>query len=134
MGYKNNCFCTAWENKATNKVINKYEKYAEVQLSTSKKVDGQYKNDWSDKVRFVGKAFEKIKDIELAEKDKIKLLEVEVTNKYDKERKLTYTNYVCWDFECIDTPKQSAPQQPEVVGEITPLDDMFDDNLSGLPF
>ena len=51
MGFKNQCYCTAWLNKGTNKVINKYEKYAEVQLSTSKKVDGQYKNDWSDKVR-----------------------------------------------------------------------------------
>lgn len=134
MGFKNNCFATAWTNKATNKVIDKFEKYAEVQLTTSKKKDNTYETDFSGKVRFVGKAFTAIKDIELAEKDRLKLLEVEVTNKYDKDRRTTYTNYVCWDFECVNEPKKSAPQQPEVVGEMTPLDDMFDDNLGGLPF
>lgn len=133
MGFKNNCFCTVWSNKAINKVIDKHEKYAEVQVTTSKKnKEGQYETDFTGKVRFVGEAFNKIKDIELAEKDRIKLLEVEVTNKYDKERRTTYTNYVCWDFECVDKPTKSAPQQPEVVGDLQPLDDIFPDD--SLPF
>ena len=131
MGFKNQCFCTVWTNKFTNKVIDKYEKYAEVSITIRKKKDNGYETDFSGKVRFVGKAFQIIKDIELAEKDRLKLLEVEVTNRYDKQRQTTYTNYICWDFECLNDVKQSAPQEPEVIGELQPLEDM---GLDGLPF
>lgn len=115
MGYKNGAFCTVWNNKETKTVVQLFEKYAEVTISTSKKKpNGQYETDFNGKVRFIGKAFEKIRTMALAEKDRLKLLEVETTNSYDKAKQRLYTNHICWDFEPAES-KNTAPRQPEVI-------------------
>ena len=117
MGYKNNCFATSWTDKQTQKVLNIYDKYAEVLMTTSKKnanAKNGYETDFSGRVRFIGRAFEKIRTMALEEKDKLKLLEVETTNRYDTQAKRTYTNFICWDFEPAET-KNTAPRQPEVI-------------------
>jgi len=73
-------------------------KYTDVQISSSKKnKDGVYETDFSTIARFIGHAHNKIDQVNL--KDSIKLLECGVSNKYDKEKKITYTNYVVFDFE-----------------------------------
>lgn len=131
MGFKNNAYATLWANKKTQKVVDLHEKYAELQLTTSKKnqATGKLETDFSGKVRFIGKAFEQVSKLLLQEKDRLKLLEVETTNKYDATTKTTYTNFVCWDFECIDNVKPN--NNVEVVGELP----SFDDNVSEtLPF
>lgn len=116
MGFANGRYATAWTDRNTNKVLNIFEKYAEVQMTTSKKKqDGTYDTDFSGRCRFVGKSFEKIRRIDLREKDRLKLLEVETTNRYDKERKTTYNTYIVWDFETVENRQLTAPQT-EVVG------------------
>jgi hypothetical protein len=116
MGFANGRYATAWTDRNTNKVLNIFEKYAEVQLTTSKKKqDGTYDTDFSGRCRFVGKSFEKIRRIDLREKDRLKLLEVETTNRYDKEKKTTYNTYIVWDFETVENRQPTAPQT-EVVG------------------
>lgn len=115
MGLKNNGFCTVWSNKETKTVVQLFEKYAEVTISTSKKKqNGQYETDFNGKVRFIGRAFEKIRTMALAEKDRLKLLEVETTNYWDKSKGKLYTNHICWDFEPAES-KATAPRQPEVI-------------------
>ena len=117
MGFKNGAFCTTWKNKQTDKVIELYDKYAEVQVSTSKKnanAKNGYETDFSGRVRFLGRAFEKIRTLALEEKDRLQLLEVETTSRYDAQTKRTYTNFICWDFEPSET-KNTAPRQPEVI-------------------
>ena len=117
MGYKNGAYCTVWTDKQTQKVVNMFDKYAEVQVTTSKKnanAKNGYETDFSGRVRFIGKAFEKIRTMALAEKDKLKLLEVETTSKYDTQRQRQFTNFICWDFEPADS-KPTAPRQPEVI-------------------
>lgn len=116
MGFANGRYATAWTDRNTNKVLNIFEKYAEVQLTTSKKKqDGTYDTDFSGRCRFVGKSFEKIRRIDLREKDRLKLLEVETTNRYDKGKKTTYNTYIVWDFETVENRQPTAPQT-EVVG------------------
>lgn len=116
MGFANGRYATAWTDRNTNKVLNIFEKYAEVQLTTSKKKqDGTYETDFSGRCRFVGKSFEKIRRLDLREKDRLKLLEVEVCNRYDKEKKTTYNTYIVWDFEMVENRQPTAPQT-EVVG------------------
>lgn len=116
MGFANGRYATAWTDRSTNKVLNIFEKYAEVQLTTSKKKqDGTYETDFSGRCRFVGKSFEKIRRIDLREKDRLKLLEVETTNRYDKEKKTSYNTYIVWDFETVENRQPTAPQT-EVVG------------------
>ena len=133
MGFANGRYATAWTDRNTNKVLNIFEKYAEVQLTTSKKKqDGTYETDFSGRCRFVGKSFEKIRRIDLREKDRLKLLEVETTNRYDKEKKTTYNTYIVWDFETVENRQPTAPQT-EVVGGGRNLQSIGDIDC-GLPF
>jgi hypothetical protein len=116
MGFRNGCYATAWTDKQTNKVLNVFERYAEVQITTSKKKqDGTYETDFSGRVRFVGKSFEKIRRVDLREKDRLKLLEVETCNRYDKEKKRSYDTFIVWEFETAESRQPTAPQT-EVVG------------------
>lgn len=63
-------------------------------ISTSRKNDnGEYETDWSDSfVRLVGNARN------VAEGDRKQIGRCGVTNRYDKEKKVTYTNYVIFDW------------------------------------
>lgn len=116
MGFKNNCYATCWTDKQTEKVLNIFERHAEVQITTSKKKqDGTYETDFSGRVRFVGKSFEKIRRIDLREKDRLKFLEVETCNRYDREKKRSYDTFIVWDFETVESRQPTAPQT-EVVG------------------
>ena len=135
MGFKNNAFATVWANKNTSVVVEKYEKYAVASITTSKKntSTNQYEKDFAGKVRFIGNAFTKIKDLQLAEKDRIKLLEVETTNKYDKESSQNYVNYICWDFELVNTQKPSEPNKVDII-ESNNNDPFGNDSEDMLPF
>ncbi len=137
MGYKNGAFCTVWNNKETGKVVQLFEKYAEVTVSTSKKsqtAKGGYETDFNGRVRFIGRAFEKIRTMALAEKDRLKLLEVETTNYYDKAKGKLYTNHICWDFEPAKS-KNTAPRQPEVIERnANGTYSLGDSNDNDLPF
>lgn len=134
MGFKNNCYCTCWADRVTKEVVGMSEKYAEVMVTISKKnAEGKYTSDFTGRVRFIGKAFEKIRNLSLTEKSRLNLLEVEVTHRYDKEKQKAYTNFICWDFEPVESVK-AKPKQTEVVENSTtegyaPLDDFAD-----LPF
>ena len=117
MGFGNGKYATAWVDRNTNKVLNIFERYAEVQLTTSKKKqDGTYETDFSGRCRFVGKCFEKIKSLDIREKDRLKLLEVETCNRYDKEKKRSYENFIVWDFETVENRQQTAPISEVVNG------------------
>lgn len=117
MGFKNKCYVTVWNDKETGKVVQVFDKYATATVSTSKKnpnAKNGYETDFNGRVRFIGRAFEKIRTLALEDKDRLQLLEVETTNYYDKEKQRLFTNYICWDFEPAES-KNNAPRQPEVV-------------------
>ena len=110
MAFRNNAIATLWNNNDWGTVIKFSDKYADIQMSTQKKnrLTNEYETDFSSKVRCLGKAFETLKTLELREKFRIKLLDVEVTNKYDKEKKVMYVNYLVWDLEPYVMPEQQA--------------------------
>lgn len=96
MGFRTDAYAKVW------KVENKGN-YHEVQMSTSKKDKrtGQYETDFSSNfVRFIGTAHEQAKT--LSDGDRIKIGNCETTNKYDKEKKITYTNYLVFSYEMAD--------------------------------
>ena len=105
MGFRQNSFAKVWrfEDKGN---------YAVVELSTSKKnkQTDQYETDFQSKfVRFIGQAHTDI--IAMADGVKIKLGDVEVTNSYNKETKVAYTNFLVFSFEVAeyqDTQKQNG--------------------------
>lgn len=102
--FANNNYAKVWKIFPKEK---KEQKYTVVQLSTSKKdkKTNNYTRDFSGFVRLVGKAEEKAAELEA--EDTIKMLMVGVTNTYNKEKRETYTQYVCFDFEFNSEQKQT---------------------------
>lgn len=130
MAFKNGCYATLWNmEKDKEGVINMYDKYAEINITTGRKnKDGKYTTDFSGRVRCLGSAYETISQLELKEKDRVRLLEVECTNKHDKEKGKTYTNFTCWSLELVEK-KKATPKQPEIVGEAPVFDAIDPDDL-----
>lgn len=94
MGFRQDArFVKVWE-------VEDKGNYHIVSLSTSKKnkETDKYETDFSNKfVRFIGTAHNLAADLKAG--DVIKLGSCEVTNKYDKDKNTTYTNYLVYSFE-----------------------------------
>jgi hypothetical protein len=101
-------FATYWDTQEEK------ERYARVKLSTGdKQKDGTYINtNWF--ATFVGKAFEKLGQLET--KDKIKI-SGKVSNPYNKEKKTSYLNLVVFDFEFSDVAKNTPKSDNDELGD-----------------
>lgn len=128
MGFRQDArFVKVWE------VENKGN-YHIVSLSTSKKnkETNEYETDFSNKfVRFIGSAHTMAADLKRG--DTIKLGSCEVTNRYDKEKNTTYTNYLVYSFEKEGNNTNSTPNSSSQ----KPNDDFMkipDDADEELPF
>lgn len=113
MGFGKGNFGTVWktENKG---------KYTVAEMSTSKKnkETDKYETDWSNKfVRLVGTAHDQAKNF--GERENVKIGSCEVTNKYDKEKNVTYTNYVIFGFEEKDggSSSKEKPEPSKAIGD-----------------
>lgn len=83
-------------------------RFTNVQLSINKKQqDGTFVKDFSGYCTFFGKAHAKA--AMLKGDERIKLLEVDVGNSYDKEKNKEFVNYRVFDFELPDGSQSSAP-------------------------
>lgn len=94
MGFRNNAYATVW------KVESESDTRTKVQLSVSRKdkQTGQYETDFSGFASFIGTAAAK-KALSLKERDRIRLGDVDVSTKYNKEKNVTYVNYKVFSFE-----------------------------------
>lgn len=125
MSFRQNSYCVVWEIKQGT------GNFTDVRLSSSKKnkQTGEYETDFSGFVRFIGGAHQKAAS--LKEKDRIKLGDCEVTNRYDKEKKTTYTNFAVFDFEMANSGQQT-PQQTQT--SIAGFENIPSDVDTELPF
>ena len=74
-------------------------KYYQAQMSTSRKVEDKYETDWSDNfTRLVGNAASQVRSGKIKEGDRVQIDNCGVTNQYNKEKRVTYTNYVIFSF------------------------------------
>lgn len=88
--------------------------FTNVRLSISRKNKDtdQYEDEFSGFCMFIGEA--RAKAERLKERDRIKLGDVDVTRRYDKERQKEYYTFKVFSFEMADAPGsggQAAPQQ-----------------------
>lgn len=127
MAFRNGAYAVVWQvNKGNGN-------YTDVRISTSKKnkQTDQYETDFSGFVRFIGTAHQNAGS--LKEKDRIKIGDCEVTNSYDKEKKVTYTNFAVFNFE--DANGNGAPtnnnqkQQPKKDDGFMNIPDGIDEEL-----
>lgn len=98
MGFRVDSYAKVWE-------IENKGNYSEAKISISKKnkQTNQYETEFQSKVRLVGQAH----TCKVKANDRIKIKSCDVTNKYDKEKKITYTNYVIFEIETNDEPPKS---------------------------
>lgn len=122
MGIKKDGYAKIWK-------IDRKDNFTKVQLSTSKKSkDGlKYETDFSGFVSLIGHAHNKAAD--LKEGDRIKIGDFEVTNSYNKETKVGYTNIAVFEYEI---PGATIPQNAPPVSSHAPVDKEEDPN--DLPF
>lgn len=126
MGFQTGSWATCWSVEKKNDNVTK------VRLTTSRKnkMTDQYEQDFGGFVDFIGKSAA-TRALQLKERDRIKLGDVSVTNRYDKEKGITYTNFACFSFEMQDEAK--SPRG----GDHNPMYDGGSgepDSGSGLPY
>ena len=95
MAFRNGAYATVWQ------VEKKTDRVTQVRISTSRKnkETDQYEQDFSGFISILGN--EAPKALALHEKDRIKLGEVSVTTRYDKEKQKEYVYYNCYGFETV---------------------------------
>lgn len=104
MGLRAGAYATVWsveQSKFSDKVM-------QVQLSVSRKnkQTDEYEQEFSGFVSFIGQAASDAKTY-LAKGSRIKLVDVDVTNTYNKEKKETKWAAKCFKFERMDGNKSS---------------------------
>lgn len=118
MGFRQGSFATIWQVDPVKDTITK----AKITTSRKNKNTGEYETDFSGFVTFLGTAAAS-KAAKLKEKDRIKLGDVDVTRKWDKEKQKEYINFNVFSFEMADAKTTSSPQadtntEPVDSGEI----------------
>ena len=126
MGFRKDTFATVWSIEPTSDTMTK----ARISISRKNRQTGEYETDFSGFVSFVGSVAAK-KAASLKEKDRIKLGDVDVTNRYDKEKNVTYTNFKVFSFENENEVgnNQSATNAVERAQENVGSGEIDDSNL-----
>lgn len=101
MGFKVGGYATVWETEPGKG--NFYR--GRLSCSRKNKDTQEYEQDFSGFCMFIGEA--KNKAAKLKARDRIRILDCEVTNKYDSETKREYTDYKIFDFEKVDSVNDS---------------------------
>ena len=107
MGFRQGAYFTIWEVNE-----GKFANTANVRMTSSRKnKNGEYEQDFSSYVTFIGEAAKQV--MGLGERDRIKILSCDVTNQYDKAKRITYTNYKVFEFEMADGSKLGGKSKPK---------------------
>lgn len=108
MGFRSGSYCKIWSVEPVRNTVTK----ARISISRKNRQTGQYEQDFGGYISFVGTNAAG-KAAKLKEGDRIKLGDVDVTNTYDKEKRMTYTNFYVYSFE-MDGEEQTANEPQEV--------------------
>lgn len=117
MGFRTGAYAKVWKVEPYSDTSVKLR----ISISRKNKQSGEYEQDFSGFVNAIGTAAAK-KAACLKDGDTIKLGDVDVTTKYDKQKEVTYTNYKIFSFEVDNGNSSPAPKaasnepQPEVDG------------------
>lgn len=96
MGFRTGAYATVWE------VSQGKGNYLRARVSIErKKPDGTYEQEFGGYCLLIGTA--KAKGEKLKTKDRIKLGEVDTTNRYDKEAQKEYYAHKIFDFEIVSS-------------------------------
>lgn len=94
MGFRTGAYAKVWEVTPMSDTSTKVR----MSVSRKNKQSGEYEQDFSGFVLAIGTAAAH-KAAGLKEGDRIKLGDVDVSTKYDREKKVTYTNFKMFSFD-----------------------------------
>jgi len=104
MGFRNGAYAKIWEVKP-----NPSGKSTSVRLSVSRKVsEGQYEEDFSGYVSFIATANDRAAGLKKG--DRVKLGDVDVSSKYNAEKRERTFSFKVFSFEPTDDQQGSAKQ------------------------
>ena len=120
MGFRTGAFAKIWEVKPFSVTSVRLR----LSVSRKNKQTGEYEQDFSGFVDAVGTAAAK-KAASLKEGDRIKIGDVDVTTKYNSDKKITYTNYKMFSFEMDNdtAPAKSNNAEPQPSVDSGEVDD-----------
>lgn len=123
MGFRKDAWATVWS------VEPKTDTITSVRISTSRKIKGtdKYEQDFSGFISCVGTMAAK-KAACLKEGDRIQLGDVEVTSKYDKDKKVSYNNFKCYSFNVSEETHADTVEEPDMQHDVD-SGDVSDDRL-----
>lgn len=125
MGFRTGAYASVWDVTPVN------DRNTKIRISTSNKnkTTGQYEQDFSGFVLCLGTACA-AKAAGLTKGARIKLGDVDTTNRYDSEKKITYTNHKMFSFDVMDSSGGNN-DQPETKHDV---DGGEIENSKDLPF
>lgn len=108
MGFKTGAYATIWS------AVEDKGKWSKTRISTSRKnkETDQYEDDFSGFVNLIGAAH--TEGANLKERDRIKIGDCEVNTKYDKAKKVTYTNFNIYSLEVVSGNSAAKAQESSV--------------------
>ena len=119
MGFRKDSYATIWEIKPRSNTMTS----ARISINRKDKQTGEYVQDFGGYVSFIGTACAD-KAAKLKPKDRIKLGDVDVNNRYDAEKKVTYTNFNVYSFEMADSAQQASASHAEPEPDDDPSGDL----------
>lgn len=123
MGFRTGAYAKIWEVTPVTDTRTKVR----MSISKKNKLTEQYEQDFGGYVSFVGTACA-AKAARLKEGDRIKLGDVDLQNKYDKEKNVTYYYPTVFSFDVPDDAPHSGG------GRVQPAVDEGEPDDSDLPF
>ena len=94
MGFRNGAYATVWSTQTKSDKLTKVR----ISISHKDKTTNEYITDFSDFVSFVGTECAS-KALTLKQRDRIKLNDVDVYRRYDKEKDRSYYNCYVYSFD-----------------------------------
>lgn len=121
--YGKDCVCDITKTSTGNECVQ-----VSVTSSSKDSKTKQIKTDWKGIIRFYGSVAEKVKSLNLVEKDRIKVKGTE--QNMGQDGKLSkYPNFTGWEVDKAVVEKtKEVPKAPELVDDLQPLD------IDDLPF
>lgn len=111
MGFRNDSYASVFSVKPVSDAMTR----GSIAISRKNKQTGEYEQDFSGFVTFIGSEVAKKAAQLKCEKTKpvrIKLGQVDVSTKYDREKQKDYVNYKVFSFDVVDNGGSSATSDP----------------------
>lgn len=125
MGFRKDAYATVWSVEGISNTMTK----ARISVSRKSRETGNYETDFSGFVSFIGTNVAN-NALSLKERDRIRLGDVDVTTRYDKDQQKEYINYKVFSFTMADeTPSNTSGAALSVADAVKSVDDDEDEPL-----